>query len=209
MLILTLPAFVAFLALAVATIAQEADSSSAELTPAEISDLGVSWVAVQALWAAPSVLAAIGLVLLARRLRLPRTAAVPALGAAAVVLAVAYLVVQVLAFGVDGATWGDSRLYPLGVVLSLAVGWVGTLPATLLVTVALARGGIVRKTAWTIATLTALYFIVELLTYLPVLLGPATLAETAGLPPFLLGIFWAVLGGVLLRTRVPSGASPQ
>lgn len=209
LLILTLPAFVAFLAVAVVTIAAEADSSAAELTAAQISDLGLSWVAVHLLWTAPSVLAATALVLIARRRQLPRTGAVPVLCGAAVVLAAAYLVVQVLAFGVDGATWGDSRLYQLGVVLSLAVGWVGTLPATLLVTVALARRGIARRVAWTVAALTGLYFAVELLTYLPVFLGPTTLAETPGLPPFLLGIFWAVLGGALLRSRVTSGSSPQ
>jgi hypothetical protein len=209
LLILTLPAFVAYLALAVATIAEEADSSSAELTPAQISDLGVSWIALHLLWMTPSVLAAVGLALLAGRWRLRGTTAVPILAGVAVVLAAAYLVVQVLAFGFDGPTWGDSRLYPLGVGLSLAAGWAGTLPATVLVAVALARQGIIRRTAWAVAALTALYFVFELLTYLPVLLGPASFAETVGLPPFLLGIFWAVLGGGLLRARVPSGASPR
>ena len=54
--------------------------------------------------------------------------------------------------------------------------------------------------------MTTLYLVVELLTYLPALLGSATLADTVGLPPFLLGIFWAVLGGIVLRARVPSEA---
>ena len=206
LLILTLPVFIGYLAVAGATIAREADGSSAELTPAQLSHLGVWWMALHVLWIAPSVLAAIGLAWLARRWRLRNTAAVLVFACTALVLAAAYVVVQAFAFGFDGATWGDSRLYPLGVMLSLAVGWAGTLPATVLVAVAVAGRGIARKTAWTVAALLCLYFGFELLTYLPVLLGPATFAETAGLPPFLLGVLWAGLGGGLLRGGVPSGA---
>jgi hypothetical protein len=204
LLILTLPAFIAYLAVAGATIAQEAESSSAELTPAEVSDLGLWWVVLHLLWMTPSVLAAIGVAQVARRCRLSSTAAVTGFACAALALAAAYLVVQVLAFGFDGETWGDSRLYPLGVGLSVAAGWAGTLPATILVAVSLAKHGIATRTAWTVAALTGLYFVFELLVYLPALVGPATVAETTGLPPFLLGIFWACLGGGLLRARVPS-----
>ena len=204
LLVLTLPAFIAYLVLAVGTIAREADSSSAELTPAQLSDLGVWWIALHLLWITPSALAAIGLAQLARRQRLPHTTAVPTLACAALVLAAAYLVVQLLAFQFDGGTCGDSRLYPLAVVLSLAVGWVGTLPATILVSVVFARHRIARKTAWTVAALTAIYYVFELLTYLPVLVGPGTFAETTGLPPFLLGLFWAGFGGSVLLARVPS-----
>ncbi len=206
LLILTLPIYIAYLVVAVATIAQEADTTSAELTLAQISDLGVLWVLVHVLWMAPPIVAVIALSLVVRKRRLAHTSAIPALAVVAVVLAAAYLVVQLLAFGVGGETWGDSRLYPVGVVLSLAVGWCAALPATILVAVALARGGVRPKTCWTVAALTALYFVFEVLTYLPALLGPATLAETAGLPPFLLGFFWAVLGAGLFRARVPSGA---
>lgn len=204
LLVLTLPAFIAYLVLAVGTIPREANSSSAELTPAQLSDLGVWWIALHLLWITPSVLAAIGLVRLARRRRLRHLTVVRIFACAALALAAAYLVVQVLAFQFDGGTWGDSRLYPLGVMLSIAVGWAGTLPATILVAVAFARHRIATKTAWTVAALTAIYYVFELLTYLPVLAGPATFAETKGLPPFLLGIFWAGFGGTVLRARVPS-----
>lgn len=205
LLILTLPMFVAYLVVAVTTIAQEADTTAAELTPAQISDLGVLWVLVHALWIAPPVLAVLALSLVARRRQLARTAAVQVMAGVAGVLAAAYVVVQLLAFGVNSETWGDSRLYPLGVVLSLAVGWCAALPATILVAVALARSGVAPRTCWTVAALTTLYFVFEVLTYLPALFGSATLDETVGLPPFLLGFFWAALGGGLLRARVPSG----
>ena len=206
LLLLTLPAFLAYLLLAVVTIAQKAESSAAELTPAQLSELGPAWVALHLLWMTPTVAAAIALTWLARSWRLRNTTAVPILACTAFVCAAAYLVVQCLAFGFDGRTWGDSRLYPFGVALSLAAGWAGTLPATILVAVALVRHGIARKTAWTVAALATLYLLFEVLTYLPVLLGPATFAETTGgLPPFLLGFMWAGLGGGLLRARVPSG----
>src|SRR5919112_903251 len=97
LLILTLPVFIGYLAVAGATIARVADESSAELTPAQLSDLGVSWMALHVLFIACTAL----------------------------VLAAAYVVVQALAFRFDGATWGDSRRYQLGVMLSLAVGWAG------------------------------------------------------------------------------------
>jgi hypothetical protein len=59
--------------------------------------------------------------------------------------------------------------------------------------------------AWTVTVIVGLYWAVELLTYLPVLLGPTTFAEfEGGLPPFLMGIVWAALGVGLLRSRVPS-----
>jgi hypothetical protein len=204
LLVLTLPAFIAYVALAVATIAQKVDSTSAELTPAQLSDLGVSWIALHLLWMTPSVLAAIGLAQLAASWRLPRAAAVRTLAAVVLVLAAAYLVVQLLAFGFEGNRWGDSRLFPLGVILSLAAGWVGTLPATMLVTTALARRGIARRSALAITALSALYLAVEVLIYLPAIVGSTTFADTVGLPPFLLGFFWAWLGGAVLRARVTS-----
>jgi len=205
LLVLTLPIFIAYVVVAVATIAQKADTTSAELTPAQISDLGVLWVLVHVLWVAPPIVAVIALSLVARKRQLARTATVPVMAGVGGVLAAAYLVVQLLAFGVGGETWGDSRLYPLGVVLSLAVGWCAALPATILVAVVLARSGVSPKTCWTVAALTALYFVFEVLTYLPALFGPATLDEAVGLPPFLIGFFWAALGGALHRARVPSG----
>jgi hypothetical protein len=206
LLVLTLPASIVMLGVATVTVVAQTDMSSAELTPAQLDELGIGWVAVHLLWITPSLLAAVGLALLARRWRLPRATTVSILAWVAAVFALAYLVVQVLAFGFDGGTWGDSPLYTLGVALSIAIGWFGTLPATLLVSIALAQRGVARIAAWTVAVLVALYFVFELLVYLPALFGTVSLAETAGLPPFLLGFFWAALGIGLLRSRVSSSA---
>ena len=206
LLVLTLPTFVGYLVLAVATIATKVETSSAELTPGQLSELGPSWVALHLLWIAPSVLAAAGLTQLASRAQLRHAGVVRTLACLAVVLSAAYLVVQLLAFGFDGENWGDSRLYGAGVVLSLAVSWSGTLPATILVAVALASRGVARRAMWAVAAVILLYLVVELLTYLPALVGSPTLADTVGLPPFLLGILWAVVGGMVLRARVTSKA---
>ncbi|GAA1501882.1 hypothetical protein [Nocardioides humi] len=206
LLVASLPAFVAYLVAAITLLAGKVESS-AELTTAQMSDLGVGWFAVNLLWVLPSVLAAAGLAVLGPRLpeRFPALSLVPVLAAVAVALCTAYVVVSSIGFGFDHATYGESWTYPASGLLSLGAGWIGTYPATLLVAVALVRAGIARRTAVAIAAILALYWIVELLVYLPIIVGPDEFADLrGGLPPFLLGIFWAVLGGGVLRSRVPS-----
>ena len=203
LLIATLAAFVVYVSFAVATIAREV-GTSADLTPAQMDDLGAVWLGLHVLWVVPPILAAIALTFLSRMLQ-GATRFVPALAAVTIVFAGAYLLVNLVAYGSDTATWGGNALYPWSIALSLAAGWLGVLPATLLTSTALARQGIARRTAWTVTALVGLYWVVELLTYLPVLLGPETFAGfEGGLPPFLLGILWAILGGGLLRPGVLS-----
>jgi hypothetical protein len=197
LLVLTLPAFVAYLAVAVATVATKADSSSGELTPAQVSDLGASWMLLHLLWMTPSVLAILGLVGLAERAGERARATLPTLMGVTLVLTALYLVSQVMAYGVDTPTWGDSAWYPTGMTLSLAVGWLGTIPATVLVTLGLAGGGTIPRTARTIAALCGLYLVWEVATYASIAIGSATLLDTVGPPPFLLGVLWAVLGARL------------
>lgn len=194
---LTLPAFIAYIAVAVATVATKAESSSGELTPDELSGFGASWMLVHLLWMAPSVLAILGLARIAARAGRRAASTLPVLVASTLTLAVLYLVPQAMAYGVDTATWGDSTWYAVGVTLSLAVGWLGTVPATLLVALGLARNGVIPKTARTVAALCGVYVVWELLTYAAIALGSATLLDTVGPPPFLLGILWAALGARL------------
>lgn len=203
LLIATLAAFVVYVIFAVATIAKEVETS-ADLTPAHLDDLGASWLGLHLLWVVPPILAAIAVTLLSRGLR-GATRFVPALAAVTIACAAAYLVVNFLAYGSDNATWGENPLYPWSYSLSLAASWFGVLPATLLISTALARQDIARRTAWTVTALVGVYWVIEVLTYLPVIVGPETFAEfEGGLPPFLLGIFWAILGGGLLGSRVTS-----
>jgi hypothetical protein len=199
----TLAAYVLYLVLAVATIA-DVVSTSADLTPAQLDDLGLAWPALHVLWMVPPILAAVALTRLSRVLG-GITWPVPALASVTLVCAAAYLVVNLLAYGSDAASWGDDALYPWSYSLSLAAGWFGTIPATALVAVALARRGIARRTGWTVAVLVGLHGIVEVLSYLPVLVGSATFAGfEGGVPPFVLGLLWAVLAGGILRSGLPS-----
>ena len=198
----TFAAFVVYLTFAVATIAREV-KTSADLTPAQLDDLGAAWLGLHVLWVVPPILAAIALTSLSRRLQ-GATRFVPAFAAVTIACAAAYILVNLAAYGSETATWGDNALYPWSVTLSLATGWFGVIPATILVSTALAVGGVARRTGWTVTALVGLYWVIELLTYVPVLLGPETFAGfEGGLPPFLLGIAWAILGGGLLRSRVP------
>lgn len=52
-----------------------------------------------------------------------------------------------------------------------------------------------------IGAVTALFVVGEVAIYLPSLLGDAALHDTVGLPPMLLPVLWAVLGGVLWRAQ--------
>lgn len=203
LLTVTLPAYVLYLVLAVVTIAQEA-STSADLTPAQVDDLGPAWLGLHVLWVVPPVLAAVALTRIARVLG-GITRFVPALALVTLTCAAAYLVVNLMAYGSGAVSWGDDPLYPWSYSLSLAAGWLGVIPATVLVAAELARRGIARRTGWTVAVLVGIYGIVEVLTYLPVLLGSETFAGfEGGVPPLVLGILWAVLGGAILRSGLPS-----
>jgi hypothetical protein len=207
LLVLTLPAFAAYLVIAVTSLATRTESSSAELTPDQLADLGLVWVLVHLLWMTPSVLAILGLARLASRDHLDAARPVRRLVVVTLGLVALYLASQLLAFGAGTATWGESAWYAVGVTLSLAVGWLGTIPATLLVTRELARRGVVTRTARTITVLCVLYVVWEALTYLVVVAGAATMAGTAGPPPFVLGILWAVLGARVWRSRRRTAAS--
>jgi hypothetical protein len=205
--VLTHPAFAAYVVVAVASLATRTESSSAELTPGQLSDLGLAWALVHVLWMMPSVLAVLGLARLASREDLDAARAVHRLAVLTLALVALYLASQLMAFGVRTATWGESSWYPVGITLSLAVGWLGTIPATLLVTRELAKRGVAARTARTIAVLCGLYVVWEASTYLVVVAGAATMADTAGPPPFVLGILWALLGARVWRSRRRTPAS--
>lgn len=201
LLVSTLPAFVAYVAVAAATLATVADTTSAELTPAQVSGLGASWMLVHLLWMAPSVLAALGLSGLLGRER-PGGADVRRLVVPATLgLAVLYVATQAVAYRVDTATWGDSGWYAVGVGLSLVVGWGVTIPATLLVTARLVREGVVPRAARVVAVLTGVYLLWEVATYVAIVVGPPTLIDTVGPPPFVLGLLWAGVGARLWWSR--------
>lgn len=206
LLIATLPAYVIFLVASATLMRPRVEVSSAELTQTQLDELGWAFTAVAVLWVIPPVLAAIAFIGLARQLPPSRsTRVVPLLAAVAIVLAGAYVVVHLLAAGTDAPTWGESGLFSVAVIISLLMGWLGVHPATLLTLRELIRGRLARRTAIVVAILYVLYWILEILLYLPVLADPdSAIGMEDGLPPFLLGFFWAAVGGALLRRGVPS-----
>lgn len=134
LLIASLPAYVLFITISVTSLAPKVQISSAELTPGQIGEMPLAWIALTVSWMLPTVLAATALTLLARRLDARRRALrfVPICAAVVLLLTAVNLVANVLAFSVDTPTWGDSALFTTGVVSSLFAGWFGTHPATVL-----------------------------------------------------------------------------
>ena len=119
LLVATLPAYVVYLVASVAVLRPRVELSAAELTPAEIGGLEPAFTALNALWVLPPVLAAVALAAIAGRLPRRRAlSAVPYLAGSTVVLAVAHVVVGALASRQDTATWGDSPLFAVSVILS-------------------------------------------------------------------------------------------
>jgi hypothetical protein len=206
LLVGTLPAYVFYLIVSFAVLSPRVELSSAELTPAEIAGIEPVFTALNILWVLPPVLAAAALAAISRSL--PPSIALTAVRYFAwstAALGVTYVVVGALASRQEVATWGESPLFTAGVILSLLMGWLGVHPATLIVLQALVREGTAARTALVVGVLYSLYWVLEILLYLPVLLDPSgTALATAGLPPFLLGLFWTAVGGALIRRGVPS-----
>jgi len=207
LLVLTLPAFVAFVAVVHPTMPV---TYSAELTRAQLDDLGLMWPLMALLWAVPTILAAVGLAIMAVRLQSSRARVVGILATVAIVLMSAYVVIEVVAQRSNAATFGTSGFYEPVTMASLLASWFGVIPATLITAIALAKAGVARKTALTVVGLVTLYWVTEILLYLPVLLGSSTLAGMeGGVPPFLMGVFWAILGGGVLRSGPPRRNAPS
>lgn len=206
LLVGTLPTYVFYLIASFAVLSPRVELSSAELTPAEIAAIEPTFTALNVLWVLPPVMAAVALAAISRSL--PPSIALTGvryLAWSTAALGVTYVVVGALASRQEAATWGESPLFFAWVILSLMMGWLGVHPATLIVLQALVRAGAAARTALVVSVLYALYWVLEILLYLPVLLDPSGSAlATAGLPPFLLGLFWAAVGGALIRRGVPS-----
>lgn len=197
LLVLALVPLVAFMALAHTTI--EGDSAST-MTPAQVDDRAVWWIVVAVLWVLPVVMAAIAFAMLAPGL--PGRVPLRPVATVGVALLVGYVLAQVVVLALDDSrTLADSTTFATAVLLSLLGWWVTDLVAALACLRLHRRGGAARRTAAFVGTLTALFLLLEIAIYLPALAGGAELHDTVGLPPMLLPVLWAVLGGVLWRSR--------
>ncbi len=199
LLLLAMIPLVAFMATAHLTVE---GPTAGGMTAGQARDRAFAWVLVAILWVLPVVLAAFAFRRLAsggvagRRVRI--------LSAVGVALLVGHVVVQSAVLGMDqDQKLGGTTTYAASILLSL-LGWWAVDVAAVVTCLWLARKGPARRTATVIGPLSALLTIFEVVVYLPALVGEATLHQTVGLPPMILPILWAILGGVLLRHRDPA-----
>ena len=201
LLVLAIVPLVAFMALAHTTIE---GSSASSMTPADVDERAAQWIIVAVLWVLPVALAGVAFAIIAARLggRVP-PAALTGLGLA---LLAAHVATQAtVVWSDDSTTLADSTIYSLAILLSLLGWWVIDLVAAL-TCLRLYKSRLAPKTSMTVGVLTILFLLGEVAVYLPALVGSAELHDTIGLPPMLLPVLWAILGGVLLRTRARASA---
>ena len=201
LLVVALVPVVAFMALAHTTIVGD---TAASMTPGQLGDRAVQWMAVSLLWVLPAILAAIAFTRLATILN--SSSPVRPLAAVGIVLLVAYVPAQLgVVWFADSPRLGDSSVYALSILLSL-LGWWTVDVAALLTCRQLFRAKLAPTAALVIGLLSALLIVVEVAVYLPALVGSQELHATVGLPPMLLPLLWAILGGILWKkgAAVPS-----
>jgi len=196
LLVLAIVPLVAFMALAHTTIE---GSSASSMTPAQVDERAAQWIIVAVLWVLPVALAGVAFVVIAARLG----GGIPVwpLAGAGIALLAAHVVAQVaVVWFDDSSTLADSINYSLAILLSLW-GWWAVDVVAALTCLRLYKRRLAPRTAMVVGVLTILFLFVEVAVYLPALVGSAELHDTIGLPPMLLPVLWAVLGGVLWRGR--------
>jgi hypothetical protein len=202
LLVLALAPLIAFMTLAHTIV--EGDSAST-MTPTQLDERAALWIVVAVLWVLPVVIAGVAFAAIAStfdggtRLRLLAGFGV-ALLAGHVAAQAALIVLH------DTRTLAHSTTYALAILLSLVGWWVIDVVAALTCLQLFRRGGSARKTSAVVGVVTGLFLLLEIAVYLPALVGRGELHDTIGLPPMLLPIIWAVLGGVLWRSR---GSRPE
>jgi hypothetical protein len=193
LLLLALLPLVAFMAMAHTTVV---GNSAGEMTAAQVDDRALPWLVVAVLWILPVVLAALAFAALAPG------RAVKVLTGVGIVLLIAYVAAQAGVVWIDDAgVLADSSWLALAMLLSL-LGWWATDVAAVLTCLHLFRTKVVPRTALVIGILTGVLTLLEVAIYLPALVGAQKLHETVGLPPMLLPVLWAVVGGMLWRREV-------
>jgi hypothetical protein len=191
LLLLALLPLVAFMALAHVTVV---GGSAVEMTAAQVDERALQWMAVAVLWTLPSAFAAVAFTAIA-----PGSRAVRLLAGLGIALLIAYVVAQAGLVWIDKAeTLAESSWLPLAILLSL-LGWWAIDVAAVLTCLGLYRSNVAPKAALVIGILTVLFLVLEVAVYLPALIGSQELNATVGLPPMVLPVLWAILGGVLKR----------
>ena len=194
MLVAALVPLVAFMAMAHVTIVGD---SAGSMTPSQIGDRTVQWILVACLWVLPVILAAIAFMRIATLLG--AGSVIRALALVGIVLLVGNVAAQTaVIWFVDAPTLGDSTLYAFAILVSL-LGWWAVDIVALLTCRELFRANVVPRAALVIGLMTGLLLVLEVVIYVPALVGGSELYKTIGLPPMLLPLLWAALGAILWR----------
>jgi hypothetical protein len=181
--------FAAWLVAVVATMSGSGVTDSADLTPDQMDGIRVGWALMWPVYAFAVLLGLAGLLLLNRLLSGPLATASQALVAVSGAAILANLVLSEVAAGFGEARLGDNAAYEASLVASYASIWAATV-ATVLTAVALRASGLLRRAGLVVAILAGALLALDV--------------ATRGLPPFMVALFWVVLGVGLLRRRVPS-----
>lgn len=201
LLVAALVPLVAFMALAHITVVGD---SAGSMTPSQIGDRAVQWILLAAFWVLPVALAAIAFMQLATLLQTGGT--IRLLAVVGIVFLLAHVVAEAgVIWFVESPTLGDSSLYAFAILLSLLGWWVVDVAAVLTCR-ELFRAKVVPRPALIIGLITGLLLVLELVVYVPALVGGKELHDTIGLPPMLLPLLWAVLGAILWRKAASSRA---
>ena len=200
-LVAALIPLVAFMAMAHTTVVGD---SAGSMTPSQVGDRAVQWILVACFWVLPVILAAIAFTRLATLLE--AGSLIRLLAFVGIVLLFAHVVAQAgVIWFVDSPTLGDSSLYAFAILVSL-LGWWAVDVAAVLTCRELLRAKAASTAALVIGLLTGLFFVLELVIYVPALVGGKELHDTIGLPPMLLPLLWAVLGAILWRKTASARA---
>jgi hypothetical protein len=182
-------AFAAWLVAVVATMSGSGVSESADLTPDQMDGIRVGWALMWPVYAIAVLLGLSALLALNRLRRGPLAAASQGFVAASAIAILANLVLSEVAAGFGEARLGDNAAFDASIVASYASIWAATV-ATILTAVALRTSGLLRRAGLVVAVLAGALLALDVV--------------TRGLPPFMVALFWVVLGVGLLRRRVPS-----
>lgn len=162
-----------------------------DITPQQMSNIRVGWVIFHFFFALAFAVGGSGLVLLSKALmstpvRLLALATVIC-AFLAIVTVVAYFVLRSSFVNFTAARLALASGYKLSDHLVLASQYLITV-ATVLAGLGLSLSGILRRTGLVVSILTALY-------------GVADISRVLVLPPFVIALFWLVLGVALVRRK--------
>ncbi|GIF47129.1 hypothetical protein DFJ67_7243 [Asanoa ferruginea] len=195
LLVLSPLPFVAWLAALVPAMSSTGVTNAADLTTDQMASIRGGWATAWALYALAVLFGAAAMAMLNSRLRDTAARRLVAASQVAVALSaitiVGHLALIELAAGFTGPRLGDSDLYAASQVLSYTTIWSATV-AVILTGLALRGSMVLRRTGFVVAIVAAALLLLDV--------------ATRGLPPFLVAVFWLVVGIGLLRRRVPSAA---